>query len=145
MDKRIVEINGVKLEIDTREAKTVESYKVGDPVKVLVKSYSEYKSFPGIIVGFDEFNILPTIIVAYVDSSYSSTDIRFAYINGNNKETEICYMYRDELNIDKNSLVEKFNRDIDKKKQEIEDVEIKRDYFLKNFSKYFVEINKEGK
>ena len=36
--KRIVEIGGVKIEVDLRTAKRVDSYRVGDPVKVLTKS-----------------------------------------------------------------------------------------------------------
>lgn len=48
--KRIIEINGVKLEIDTREAVSIDTVKVGDPVKVLIKDYSSYKSFPGVVI-----------------------------------------------------------------------------------------------
>jgi hypothetical protein len=46
---RIVEVDGIKLEIDERTARTIESYKVGDPVKVLVKSYGDsYNIYPGV-------------------------------------------------------------------------------------------------
>lgn len=59
--KTIVEINGIKLEVDLRTAKRVEEYKVGDMVKVLKKEYGDsYKSYAGMIVGFDAFVALPT-------------------------------------------------------------------------------------
>ena len=39
-EKRIVEIDGVKIEVDLRTAKRVDSYKVGDNVKILEKEKS---------------------------------------------------------------------------------------------------------
>lgn len=39
--KKIVEINGIKMEVDMRHAKTIDTYKIGDRVKVLVKQYSD--------------------------------------------------------------------------------------------------------
>ena len=79
--KRVVEINGVKMEVDLRSATTqeVNTYKVGDQVKVLIKDYSSWKDYPGTIVGFDNFKQRPTIIIAYLER-YNS-DIRFAYFN----------------------------------------------------------------
>ena len=40
-EKRIIEVNGIKMEVDLRNAKRIDQFKVGDSVKVLVKSYSE--------------------------------------------------------------------------------------------------------
>ena len=37
-NKRIIEVNGVKMEIDLRQAKVIDNYKVGDYVKVKVVS-----------------------------------------------------------------------------------------------------------
>jgi ribosomal protein L19 len=90
--KTIVEINGVKLEVDLRTAKTVEEYRVGDTVKLLKKEYGDsYKSYAGMIVGFDPFISLPTIIVAYIDQSYSGVDIKFDYLNAKSEGVEICH------------------------------------------------------
>lgn len=44
--KRIIEINGVKLDVDLSQCKVVENYKVGDAVKVLVKEYSSAEINP---------------------------------------------------------------------------------------------------
>ena len=62
--RRIVEIDGVKVEVDLRTAKRVDSFRVGDNVKILDKSYQDYKVKPGIIVDFAEFQELPTIVIA---------------------------------------------------------------------------------
>ncbi|MHC4294732.1 MAG: hypothetical protein ACYSTL_04025, partial [Planctomycetota bacterium] len=51
---RVVEINGVKLEVDLRHAKVIDQFRVGDRVKVLKKKYEKvYESHPGAIIGFD--------------------------------------------------------------------------------------------
>ena len=40
-NKRIVEIDGVKIEVDLRKAKRVDSFQVGDNVKILEKKYND--------------------------------------------------------------------------------------------------------
>ena len=65
---KIVEISGIKLEIDERTARTVEQYKVGDRVRVLVKSYGDnYSIYPGVIAGFAAFTQLPSIELMYLE------------------------------------------------------------------------------
>ena len=43
MEKQIVEINGVKFEVDMSSAKIISEYKIGDKINVLVKDYQEKK------------------------------------------------------------------------------------------------------
>ena len=82
-EKRIVEIDGVKIEVDLRTAKRVDTYKVGDNVKILDKQYSDYKVKPGIIVDFAEFQELPTMVIAVFNEGtwVSSPSIEFIYYN----------------------------------------------------------------
>ena len=55
-NKRIVEIDGVKIEVDLRSAKRIDTFKVGDNVKVLCKDYNnQFKVKPGIITDFANF------------------------------------------------------------------------------------------
>ncbi len=137
MEKRIVEINGVKLEVDLTEAKVIESYKVGDKVKVLVKTYSNYESKPGVIVGFDAFKKLPTIIIAYLDTSYSTASIKFVYLNSETKEIEICSANGKEMAFEKGRVIELMDAEITKKKIEAEDMERRKAFFLAEFGSYF--------
>ncbi len=139
-DKRVVEIDGVKVEVDLRSAKRVDTYKVGDSVKVLTKDYSSYKTHIGVIVGFDEFKKLPTITVAYAKDSYGEYEIKFEGINAETKDIEIAPLQEHEKKFDLNSALECFDRNILKKKRELEDAESKKNWFVKNYEKYFSEV-----
>jgi hypothetical protein len=135
--KRIIEINGVKMEIDLRNAKRLDTFRVGDPVKVLVKEYSGYSSNLGVIVGFDEYNKLPTIIVAYIKSEYSSAEIKFAYIHAEAKDIEICAINEWDIPYSKSDIISKMDREINKKEEELRELSEKKRYFLNAFGKLF--------
>jgi hypothetical protein len=136
-----IEINGVKLEVDLREAKKIEKYRVGDNVKLLVKNpgYGEtaYSSYPGVIVGFDAFKERPTIIIAYLKVDYNQASVQFIYLNKDSKDVEVCPMIGEDAVIDKTRAIEMLDRDIAKKQQELTDLEMRRKYFLDNFHKHF--------
>lgn len=135
--KRIVEINGVKVEVDLRTAKRVDEFKVGDKVKLLVKGYSDYKSCYAVIIGFDEFKKLPTLIVAYIEDGYNA-DIKTAYINAESKDFELCHISEgDFLNLKASDVLAKLNRDIEKHKRDIEDLENKIGFFCKHMNHTF--------
>ena len=141
MEKRIVEINGVKLEVDLSTARVVDNYKVGDNVKVLIKKYDGYESKPGVIVGFDEFKNLPTIVIAYLDTGYDKAEINFVYLNAQTKDCEICPMLEREMPFDKARVLDMFNRNIGKCEQALIDAKNKKAYFLAEFGTYFKDIS----
>ena len=138
-EKRIVEINGVKIEVDMRTAKRIDSFKVGDSVKVLRKKYSdEYEVLPGIIVDFANFKDLPTIVVAVCNEGSWSSDPTIEFININEQsyktdKIDIVYVSKDEIKVTRDGVVEKFERAIDKKKNELADLENKFEYFKTHF------------
>lgn len=137
-EKRIIEINGIKMEIDLRDAKVIDSYKVGDTVKILKEKYSNnFESYLGVIVGFDDFEKHPTIVVAYLDVDYTSVKIQFAYINSVSKEVEICPINTWDIPYSKQDVLSKIDREIEKKKQEIIEFESKKNVFNELFGKYF--------
>ena len=104
----IIEINGMKLEVDLRQAKRIETLKVGSPVKVLVKGYDGYKVHAGTVVGFEPFASLPTIIVAYLDIDYTSANLKFIHFNAQSKDIEIVHSVDGDLvDIDRGSIVER--------------------------------------
>jgi ribosomal protein L19 len=141
---RTIEINGVKFEVDLRHAKKIENFKIGDKVKILKKEYSDnYTSYHGVIVGFDNFESLPTIIIVYLKQDYSGVDLQFAYINSKSKDIEVCADANDvSIELDKAEVVGKLNKEIEKKQSEIEDIERKKSYFLAKFGMFFP--NKKG-
>jgi len=135
--KRIIEINGIKMEVDMRNVKVLEHYKVGDPVKVLKKEYQNYKSYPGMIIGFDDFKNLPTIIVAYLDVSYSEATLKFIYLNSQSEDVEICPTLKNDMPLTQGNIIEMFDRKIVVKEQELKDLESQKKYFLDQFGVYF--------
>lgn len=137
-EKRIVEIDGVKFEVDLRTAKRMDSFKVGDNVKILDKDYSGYKVKPGIIVDFAEFKELPTIVIAvFEEGSWSSSpSISFIHYNAAMSEKiELVPASEDEIKLSKDGVIEKFEREIQKKKNEYIDLQNQLEYFKKHFLK----------
>lgn len=139
--KRVIEINGVKLEVDMRYAKRVDEMRVGSKVKVLNKEYSGYKVYAGVIMGFEEFQNLPTIIVAYLDCGWSSADIKFVHYNAESKDVEICAAVTDEADLNKQDAMSSFDREIVKKERELADLREEREYFDKKFGIYWTPLS----
>lgn len=139
--KRIIEIGGVKLEVDLRDAKVIENYKVGTKVKILIKEYDSYKPYPGIIVGFDEFEKLPTIKVAYLNTGYSDASIKFAFINEESlkEKFELCPIGDYDFELTTEYVNEVWSRKIDKLKKELAEAEQERDVFHKMFGTIFAD------
>lgn len=134
-EKTIIEINGVKLEVDLRHAKRIDQFRVGDRVKVLKKEYADtFASYPGVIVGFDNFKNLPTIVVCYLKTGYDPK-VCFGHINAEAKEIEICHT-SDADKMAKSFVVDTLDREIKKKQAELEDLEAKKAYFLANYEAY---------
>ena len=136
---RIIEISGVKLELDERSGtlKNVDTYRVGQNVKLLRLEYDSYKSVPAVIVGFDEFKKLPTIVVAYLKNDYSGSDVAFAYINEKSTDYELCPCSEMEMVINKNVVIDAMDRAVGRKEEELIELKLKRSYFLEQFGKFF--------
>jgi hypothetical protein len=142
-NKKIVEIDGIKLEIDMRTAKRIDQFKVGDKVKILVKKYDTYEPHHGVIIGFEAFKVMPTIIVAYLECKYSEADIKFAYINSStSKDYEILHC-EDEVRFEKESVIEKLDRKIEASIEQTNDLKSKKQYFLTHFNEHFSEGQKK--
>ena len=145
-NKRIVEIDGVKIEVDLRSVKRIDTFRVGDNVKVLCKEYNgDFKVKPGIITDFANFKDKPTIIVAVLDESYSGVSINFVHIyDGMEDKYEIVYATEDEVKLSQDGVLEKFEREIAKKKHEMEDLQFKKDFFIRHFMKTKEEVLDAG-
>ena len=145
-DKRIVEINGVKIEVDMRTAKRVDTFRVGDNVKVMTKDYNGKPEIkPGIIVDFANFKDFPSIEVAvFNEGSWSSTpSITFMHIYAD-CECEIIFSSEEEIKLSKDGVIEKFEREIQRKKNEYIDLQNQLDYFKKHFLKEQKEVMNAG-
>lgn len=145
-EKRVIEIDGVKIEVDLRTAKRIDTFRVGDNVKVLCKEYDgEFKVKPGIITDFANFKEKPTIVVAVLEESYYDVSIKFVHIyEGMENKYEIVYAAEDEVKLSQDGVVEKFEREIAKKKHEMEEFQFKLDFFKKHFMKSQEEVLNAG-
>ncbi len=136
---KIIEINGIKMEVDLRNAKVVNNYKVGDNLKILIKDgYGDtFKSYIGTIIGFDEFKSTPTIVIAYLKTEYGAASIEFVYYNSKTKDIEVCPLNGWDVPVSKQQIIDRFDGQIEKKKQELSELENKKVLFQTLFGKYF--------
>ena len=134
-----IEIKGVKLDVDLREAKQVNVLKVGDRCKILVKSdYGGDKVHRGVVIGFEPFETRPTIIICYLHHEYSACELKFAYINAKSNDYELVKSLDDDgAGLDKEEMLRYFEREVAKKEGEIADLDEKRNYFLRKFQAYW--------
>lgn len=131
---RIVEISGIKLEIDERTARTVESYKIGDRVKCLIKSYGDtFNVYPGIITGFAAFAALPTIEIMYL----ANGELAFKAINATSKDIEIVPLSEAELILDKADALRRMDLAIKQAEDALLDKKQRRAYFVEKFATAF--------
>lgn len=136
-----IEVNGVKLDVDLRTARRIDTIAVGTRVKVLRKEYSSYKVLHGVVIGFEPFKNLPTIIVAAATISYNEAKVEFIYYNAETKDIEMVVACEDDLAaLDKNDFVSQVDREIGKKQAEINDLNAKKAYFLDKFRCYWEPI-----
>jgi len=146
-NKRIVEINGVKLEVDLRTAKVIDTFKVGDPVRVYhpKQDYRSAEINVGVIVGFCEFSSNPAIEVMELNTDYSSIEFRTVVICGEiNNGIQLAPYDKYEGLISHADVVTKFDRLIQKKELELSDLKLKKKYFIDDFAKAFEQIVPKG-
>jgi len=139
MEKTIIEVNGVKLEVDLRTARRIDTLRIGDRVKCLVKSYGgAMETYAGVVVGFEPFPTMPTIVVAYLDHGYGSGILKFKSFNSETKDFEVVAdSDSNSLEINKANILANFGREESKKEMELEEIRQKRDFFLANFGLWF--------
>ncbi len=140
--KRIITIDGVKIEVDLRTAKRVEELRVGSRVKILKKGYNEYKVHHGVIIGFDPFEKRPTIIVAYMDVSYDDAKIAFLYYTGRNEDVEMVAALDDDTGaLDKLEITNLIDQQISKHELEIQKLRDRKESFEKKFACYWTPVS----
>jgi len=131
-EKRIVEIHGIKMEVDLWYAKRIDTYRVGDAVKVMVKDYSGYKSWPGVIAGFCDFKEHPAIEILYLED-YNLNFLTFT----DESDAEIAPFNDYEMVFSRADILAKIDRKIQEAEETIRELHKKREAFEKHFGKVF--------
>lgn len=134
-DIKRIEVNGVMLDVDMRYAKRIDVFRVGDTVKVLDKRSGHNDLRTGVITDFANFKELPTLMVAiYKHGDYwSAPTIEFVPYNSDTQDIEIVGVSQEEIIVSKNTIVDMFDGQINKKRDELNDLIMKRDTFIKYF------------
>lgn len=136
-NKRIIEINGVRLEVDLRSARRIDEFRVGDSVKVLDNRSGKNEMKAGVITDFANFKDLPTLIVAVYRAGdyWSKPSIEFITFNSETEGVEIVGVSAEEIIVSRETVVQKFDDEIAKRRDELNDLIIKRDTFVKYFGR----------
>lgn len=141
MNEKLHEINGKKFLIKNDPTmELVEEYRVGDQVMVLKKSYGDsFKMYPGVIIGFHDFQSLPTVHIAYLDVEYSAANVEFIAFNANTKDQEFTRYVGNDLPYGKDRVLTLLAGEITKKENELREAQHKLAYFNECFGRYFSE------
>ena len=133
---RTIEVNGVKMEVDLRYAKRIDTFRIGDSVKVLDKRSGKNEMRPGVVTDFADFKDLPTMTIAiHKQDWWGMPDIEFITYNADTEDIEVVGVSAEELVVSKYTIVDKFEDAIRKKRAELNDLIVKRDTFIKYFGK----------
>ena len=143
-EKRIIEVHGVKIEVDTRDIKVIDTYRIGQNVKVLIKTYNDWKLYHAIITGFYPFNNLPTITLAYFNTNYGEDKVKFITFNSDSKDVELCPAAELDLELDKKEVLDEMDRKIVSIKTDLAQHEMNRKFFLERFGQVFEKAQAEA-
>ena len=91
----------------------------------------------GVITDFANFKELPTLIVAVYRAGdyWSKPSIEFITFNSETEGIEIVGVSAEEIIVSRETVVQKFDDEIAKKRDELNDLIIKRDTFVKYFGR----------
>ena len=134
-----VEVQGKKFMVDMAGAKVIDQFKVGDPIKVLVKKYNdEFDAYYGMVIGFDNFENLPTIVIAYFEAKYGGEgELKIVHLNDQAKGIEICHTTPAEAALNPQAVLDKINSTISDHRNKIRELRNKKEFFLNGFAKVF--------
>lgn len=132
---RTIEVNGVKLEVDMRYARRIDTFKVGDNVKVLDKRNNKNDLRSGVITDFANFKDLPTMMIAVfkAGSYWEKPSVEFIPYNAETEGIEVVGVSAEEIIVSRDTVLQQFDMEIIKKQDELNDLRIKRDTFAKYF------------
>lgn len=142
---RQIEVNGMLLEFDEKLLLKQE-IRVGDNVQVLIKGYSDYNCYAGVVTQLLPFKGAPAMEIMYLETSYNSCEIRkLVIVQGAEGDNKFKVLKMDDkfLPFTKERCIEMLQSAITKKEHELEEAKLKLEYFNTYFNHYFDEIQKK--
>jgi hypothetical protein len=140
-ETQIIEIGGVKVEVDLRQAKRVETVKVGTRVKVLrkKKEYTSQEVYTGVVIGFEPFRDLPTILVCYLEQSYNTAELRFMSFNSTTTDYDLIVSV-DDAPFEREGVMKIMDRKRAELEAQLRDLEERRSYFERHFGQFWTPV-----
>jgi len=137
-EKQIIEVNGVKLEVDMRHAKRIEELRVGSKVKVLdSRGYGSAEVNPGVVVGFEPFPSRPTIIIAFVRGSWNEAKLELLHFNSGTEKVEIVASTDEDFSVNRDEVLGWFTRERESLKNKMAELDAKEAFFRDRFKTYW--------
>jgi hypothetical protein len=129
-----IELKGHTFEVQT-QAVVTSTIRIGDKLRILKKStYSEPKVYDGVVVGFEPFKDLPSIVIAYFENeTYSSPDLKFLVWNEKTKDCEITQAIADPLKNNARMFDKAMQAKAAKLRMEAQEIDHKLAYFRAHF------------
>ena len=133
MNTQQIEVKGQSFEVQT-QAVVRSTIKIGDRLRILKKStYSDPVVCDGIVIGFEPFKTLPSIVIAYIDDTYSNIDVKFLVWNDSTKDVEITVALDDPFKKNLDHYATRIEQKATKLEQEAREVRQKLDYMRSKF------------
>lgn len=137
-------VGAITLAASRDGAVRAEILKVGDTVRVMDKGndYNGPQVHTGVIVGFEPFKDLPTIIVAYVEVTYGKAEMKMLYFNEKSSKFEVLAAAPDtNIEIERSRVLDWFDSEEKKALAAVDEVRAKRRYFEKYFGSVMSEVS----
>ena len=103
-----------------------------------MKTYSSYEVKHGVVVGFEPFQKLPTVLIAYLTTDFTGGDVKILAWNSETEDTEVVAA-TDDILFDKDEGMRALDRAIDKAEADLASAQERKVYFLKHFRAYWSE------
>lgn len=136
-------VGAITLAASRDGAVRAEILKVGDTVRVMNRGndYTPPKVHTGVIVGFEPFKDLPTIIVAYIEVDYNKAEMKMLYFNEKSSNFEVLAAAPgSNIEIDRTRVLDWFDSEEKKALAAVDEMRAKRRYFEKYFGSVMAEV-----
>lgn len=143
-----VEVGGMTLEFDEKLVMKQE-VRVGDNVNLIVKEYSDYKIYKGVVISllpYADDNV--AIEVLYIDDSYTGFEIKkktlMSKVTDEEVKARIIKIENDDfLPFTKERAIDILDKSILDAENKYNEAKAKKEYFLKYYNKYFEDTKNE--
>ena len=142
--RNIVRVGNIEMDVAIKSMRSIQTFKVGDPVKLLKKaaSYSKQETMAGVIVSFDNYESSPAIVVLAMKGSYGDVDFQFITISEMGVDYDMIHYSGYEQLFTRDNVMRIFDRKIAEMELKLNEMNAKRAYFDQNFASAFEKINR---